>query len=173
MLAAGGDLAITGNGASDTVIDGGGTYRPFEIGGAGTQFILRDLTVRNGKADNNPASGGAILLNGASLTLNGLEFVGNKAFSDRRLRQILETKQAGLLRTVIQRDTYVPERLELDKKMLTDFYLSPSAAMGSSLPIMVTKRAGQIECKRVVKWSAVFQLVFQPKIKVDISFINQ
>ena len=53
-----------------------------------------------------------------------VSFVGNKAFSDRRLRQILETKQAGLLRTVIQRDTYVPERLELDKKMLTDFYLS-------------------------------------------------
>ena len=44
--------------------------------------------------------------------------------------------------------------------------------MGSSLPIMVTKRAGQIECKRVVKWSAVFQLVFQPKIKPDINLIN-
>jgi len=34
-------------------------------------------------------------------------------------------------------------------RSLTDFYLSPSAAMGSSLPIMVTKRAGQFECKRV------------------------
>jgi hypothetical protein len=45
--------------------------------------------------------------------------------------------------------------------------------MGSSLPIMVTKRAGQIECKRLVKWSAVFQLVFQLKIKKDINFINQ
>ncbi|MBN8630418.1 MAG: outer membrane protein assembly factor BamA [Rhodobacterales bacterium] len=53
-----------------------------------------------------------------------ISFVGNKAFSDRRLRQILETKQAGLLRNLIQRDTYVPERLELDKKVLTDFYLS-------------------------------------------------
>lgn len=53
-----------------------------------------------------------------------ISFVGNKAYSDRRLRQILETKQAGFLRSVIQRDTYVPERLELDKKMLTDFYLS-------------------------------------------------
>ncbi|RMQ93001.1 hypothetical protein ALP97_00335 [Pseudomonas salomonii] len=47
------------------------------------------------------------------------------------------------------------------------------AAMGSSLPIMVTKRAGQIECKRVVKWSAVFQLVFQLKTKTDINLINQ
>ena len=32
---------------------------------------------------------------------------------------------------------------------------------------------GQIEYKREVKWSAVFQLVFQPKIKIDINFINQ
>ena len=32
---------------------------------------------------------------------------------------------------------------------------------------------GQIECKRVVKWRAVFQLVFQLKIKTDINFINQ
>ncbi len=53
-----------------------------------------------------------------------ITFNGNKAFSDRRLRQVLETKQAGFLRNLIQRDTYVPERLELDKKVLTDFYLS-------------------------------------------------
>ncbi|EPA97787.1 hypothetical protein PG5_15160 [Pseudomonas sp. G5(2012)] len=45
--------------------------------------------------------------------------------------------------------------------------------MASSLPIIVTKRAGQIECKRVVKWNAVFQLVFQLKIKTDINVINQ
>jgi hypothetical protein len=32
---------------------------------------------------------------------------------------------------------------------------------------------GQIECKRAVKWSAVFQLVFQPKTKTDINLINQ
>lgn len=53
-----------------------------------------------------------------------ISFVGNKAFSDRRLRQVLETKQAGFLRNLIQRDSYVAERLELDKKVLTDFYLS-------------------------------------------------
>lgn len=53
-----------------------------------------------------------------------ISFVGNKAFSDRRLRQVLETKQASLLRNLIQRDTFVAERLDLDKKVLTDFYLS-------------------------------------------------
>ena len=53
-----------------------------------------------------------------------LSFVGNRAFSDRRLRQVLETKQAGLLRNLIQRDTFVSERLELDKQLLRDFYLA-------------------------------------------------
>lgn len=53
-----------------------------------------------------------------------LSFVGNRAFSDRRLRQVLETKQAGFLRQVIKGDTYMPERLELDKQLLKDFYLS-------------------------------------------------
>lgn len=53
-----------------------------------------------------------------------LSFVGNRAFTDRRLRQVLETKQAGLLRQVIQRDTFVAERLELDKQLLRDFYLA-------------------------------------------------
>ncbi len=53
-----------------------------------------------------------------------ISFVGNRAFSDRRLRQVLETKQAGFLRNLIQRDSFVAERLELDKRVLTEFYLS-------------------------------------------------
>jgi outer membrane protein insertion porin family len=53
-----------------------------------------------------------------------LSFTGNRSFSDRRLRQALETKQAGLLRTFIQRDSFVGDRVELDKQLLTDFYRS-------------------------------------------------
>ena len=61
---------------------------------------------------------------GRVVEIERLSFSGNRAFSDRRLRQVLETKQAGLLRNFIQRDTFVPERLDLDKQVLTDFYLS-------------------------------------------------
>jgi outer membrane protein insertion porin family len=61
---------------------------------------------------------------GKVVEIERLSFVGNTAFSDRRLRQELETKQAGFLGNLIQRDTYVAERLDLDKKLLTDFYLS-------------------------------------------------
>ncbi len=53
-----------------------------------------------------------------------LTFTGNKAFSDRRLRQVLETKQAGLLRQFITRDTYAADRTALDTQMLTEFYRS-------------------------------------------------
>ena len=53
-----------------------------------------------------------------------LAFIGNRAYSDRRLRQVLETKQAGIFRQLVQRDTLVAERLEVDKQLLRDFYLS-------------------------------------------------
>ncbi len=53
-----------------------------------------------------------------------ISFVGNRAFSDRRLRQVLDTKQAGLLHQIIKSDTFVPERLEADKQQLRDFYMS-------------------------------------------------
>lgn len=53
-----------------------------------------------------------------------ISFTGNRAYSDRRLRQVLETKQAGILRTFIQRDTFQAERIPLDEQLLTDFYRS-------------------------------------------------
>ncbi|MFN4158180.1 MAG: outer membrane protein assembly factor BamA [Gemmobacter sp.] len=53
-----------------------------------------------------------------------VSFVGNRAISDRRLRQVLATKQAGLFRQLIQRDTFVADRIDFDKQLLRDFYLS-------------------------------------------------
>ena len=51
-------------------------------------------------------------------------FLGNRSYGDARLRRVLETKQAGLLRGLIQRDTYSPERVARDRELLTDFYRS-------------------------------------------------
>ncbi len=51
-------------------------------------------------------------------------FVGNGTYSDRRLRRILDTKQAGILRAVVRRDTFVEDRIEFDKQLLRDFYTS-------------------------------------------------
>ena len=61
---------------------------------------------------------------GRVIEIERLSFLGNASYSDRRLRQVLDTKQAGFLRQIIQRDSFVPDRLEFDKRALTDFYLS-------------------------------------------------
>ncbi len=61
---------------------------------------------------------------GRVVEVERLAFVGNRAYSDRRLRQVLETKQAGLLRALIKSDTFIADRIELDKQLLRDFYAS-------------------------------------------------
>ncbi|WP_099823697.1 outer membrane protein assembly factor BamA [Oceaniglobus indicus] len=53
-----------------------------------------------------------------------VSFVGNRAYSDRRLRRVLASKQTGFLRAIVQSDNFVAERLDLDKQLLRDFYTS-------------------------------------------------
>ncbi|MEM6375727.1 MAG: outer membrane protein assembly factor BamA, partial [Pseudomonadota bacterium] len=64
------------------------------------------------------------IFEGAAIEIQRISFVGNRAYSDRRLRRVLQTKQAGLLRAFIARDTFIAERLDFDRQLLTDFYLS-------------------------------------------------
>ncbi len=61
---------------------------------------------------------------GGITEIERIGFVGNRQYSDRRLRRVLESKQAGLLRALIKRDTLVEDRIEFDKQVLRDFYLS-------------------------------------------------
>ncbi|SFU14461.1 outer membrane protein assembly factor BamA [Sedimentitalea nanhaiensis] len=61
---------------------------------------------------------------GDTIEVERISFVGNRAFSDRRLRRVLQTKQAGILRTFIRSDTLIEDRVEFDKQILRDFYLS-------------------------------------------------
>ena len=53
-----------------------------------------------------------------------ISFVGNRFYSEGRLRRVLETKQAGILRAIISRDTFVEDRIAFDRRALTDFYHS-------------------------------------------------
>tara|TARA_R110002020_G_scaffold36409_16_gene109428 strand:- start:2013 stop:4379 length:2367 start_codon:yes stop_codon:yes gene_type:complete len=61
---------------------------------------------------------------GTTVEIERVSFVGNRAFSDRRLRQVLQSKQAGFLRAFIRRDTLIEDRIEFDKQVLREFYLS-------------------------------------------------
>ncbi|WP_132950316.1 outer membrane protein assembly factor BamA [Rhodovulum bhavnagarense] len=64
------------------------------------------------------------IVEGKVVEVERISFVGNRYYSERRLRGVLETKQAGLLRSVISRDTFVADRIEFDKQVLRDFYMS-------------------------------------------------
>ena len=64
------------------------------------------------------------IFEGGLVEIERIGFVGNRTFSDNRLRRVLETKQAGVLRALIQRDTFVEDRIEFDKQVLRDFYFS-------------------------------------------------
>ncbi|TVP70402.1 MAG: outer membrane protein assembly factor BamA [Rhodobacteraceae bacterium] len=61
---------------------------------------------------------------GNVVEIERISFVGNRSFSNYRLRQVLNTKQAGIFRWLVQRDTFVAERIALDRQLLSDFYLA-------------------------------------------------
>ena len=64
------------------------------------------------------------IVEGGVVEVERISFVGNRDFSDRRLRRVLGTKQAGLFRLLVQRDTFTADRITFDKQVLTDFYTS-------------------------------------------------
>ncbi|MCG8692230.1 MAG: outer membrane protein assembly factor BamA [Minwuiales bacterium] len=53
-----------------------------------------------------------------------IRFIGNRAFSDSRLRRETSTKEAVWYRFLTVDDTYDPDRLTLDRELLRKFYLS-------------------------------------------------
>src|SRR6056297_3058422 len=61
---------------------------------------------------------------GRVVEIERVGFVGNRAYSDRRLRRVIDSKQAGALRILIQRDTFVEDRIAFDRQLLRDFYSS-------------------------------------------------
>ncbi|MCM2562462.1 outer membrane protein assembly factor BamA [Lutimaribacter sp. EGI FJ00015] len=64
------------------------------------------------------------IFEGGLVEIERIGFVGNQVYSDNRLRRVLESKQAGLLRAFIRKDTFVADRIEFDKQVLNDFYQS-------------------------------------------------
>ena len=62
------------------------------------------------------------IFEGGLTEIERIGIVGNKVFSDRRLRRVLDTKQAGFLRLFVRRDTFLTDRIEFDKRLLKDFY---------------------------------------------------
>ena len=53
-----------------------------------------------------------------------VSFVGNRTYSERRLRSVIETRQAGIFRAFVQADTLIEDRIAFDSQLLRDFYQS-------------------------------------------------
>lgn len=51
-----------------------------------------------------------------------ISFIGNKAFSDGRLRDVIKTRESGLMSWLRTTDTYDPDRLQSDEELLRRFY---------------------------------------------------
>ncbi len=64
------------------------------------------------------------IFEGGLTEVERISFVGNRAYGENRLRRVLETKQAGVLRALIGRDTYIADRVAFDRQVLADFYQS-------------------------------------------------
>ncbi|MEJ8474289.1 outer membrane protein assembly factor BamA [Roseibium algae] len=51
-----------------------------------------------------------------------ITFIGNSAFSDGRLRDVIRTRESGLLSWLRSTDTYDPDRLSADQELLRQYY---------------------------------------------------
>ena len=76
------------------------------------------------RRDNNRVDIAFEIKEGKVTSVERITFTGNRSYSDRRLRQVLATKQAGIFRTFVKNDTFNPNRVPLDQQKLTQFYQS-------------------------------------------------
>ncbi|MEM8552555.1 MAG: outer membrane protein assembly factor BamA, partial [Pseudomonadota bacterium] len=61
---------------------------------------------------------------GATTRVGRITFIGNRSFSDARLRDQIKTKESGILGFLRTTDTYDPERLLGDQEILRRFYFN-------------------------------------------------
>ena len=61
---------------------------------------------------------------GSRARVDAVNFVGNTAYTDRRLRSAILTRQTNLLRNLLQGDGFAPDRIAVDRRFLTEYYQS-------------------------------------------------
>ncbi|HEX6956859.1 MAG TPA: outer membrane protein assembly factor BamA [Ferrovibrio sp.] len=65
---------------------------------------------------------------GALTGVSRIRFIGNRRFSDSRLREEIQTKESAWWRFLSSDDSYDPDRLTFDREKLRKFYLSKGYA---------------------------------------------
>lgn len=64
-----------------------------------------------------------VFTEGPKTGVSGITFVGNHAFGDARLRNVVSTRQSGILSFLRSGDSYDPDRLASDEEKLRRYYL--------------------------------------------------
>jgi len=65
---------------------------------------------------------------GKPTAISSIRFVGNKEYSDGRLRGIIQTRETAWWRFLSSDDTFDPDRLTFDRELLRRFYLTDGFA---------------------------------------------
>ncbi|WP_372618929.1 outer membrane protein assembly factor BamA [Falsiroseomonas sp.] len=132
-------VAFEGNSkASDEVLAAEVTLRPRAVftpqqAQADRQRIL-DLYARRGRfaatvepkvieLDQNRVDVVFEIAEGPAALVSRVNFVGNTAFSDSRLRDVIATREQAWYNLLSSADVYDPERLAFDRELLRRFYL--------------------------------------------------
>src|SRR6187551_734067 len=73
--------------------------------------------------DNNRIDVVFEITEGPSTKVRAINFIGNNAFSDSQLRYVISTTQTNLLSFLKSTNIYDPDRLNLDRELLRQFYM--------------------------------------------------
>ena len=68
------------------------------------------------------------IIEGTKTRIKQVKFIGNKVFSDKRLKGILSTKESKFYRILSAGDVYDPDRINYDKDVLRRYYLKEGYA---------------------------------------------
>src|SRR5690606_3489085 len=60
---------------------------------------------------------------GPATYVKGINFVGNRVYSDSKLREVLRTKESRWYRFFSSDDTFDPDRMTFDRELLRRYYL--------------------------------------------------
>ena len=88
-----------------------------EIGRSDVEITTQTVTVGDGRVNL------AFVINeGGRTKIDVINFEGNNAYSDFRLRAVIATKESGLFSFITRRDIYSEEKLRADEEALRQFY---------------------------------------------------